>query len=179
MSDHYNDENDNVTIESIRHLSNLSSSYCIAEPELDLEVDSPKMFVGQIPHVMDDSDLKQVFEEFGKVHEMSILREKITNESKGCCFVQYCSKFAADRAREALHNKRVLPPNQYPLQMKIADMSPNRKERKVFVGMLAHGLVENDLKNLFKKFGEIEDCTILRNPEGNFLTHLEVYSTFY
>lgn len=177
MSDRLSEEND-VTIESIRRFGKVScridAADCQKQGELEPDVDSPKMFVGQIPHAMRDADLKKVFEEFGRVYEMSILREKVSNESKGCCFVQYYSKKESERAREALHNKRVLPPNQYPLQVKIADMSPNRKERKIFVGMLAHGLVESDLRELFMKFGEIEDCTVLRNPEGlneaDFLT---------
>lgn len=45
--------------------------------------DSIKMFVGQIPRTMDEKDLKQMFEEFGPVYQLNVLRDKTTNQSKG------------------------------------------------------------------------------------------------
>lgn len=42
-----------------------------------------KMFVGQIPHTMDENDLTKMFSEFGRVHQINVLRDKITGRSKG------------------------------------------------------------------------------------------------
>ncbi|KAG8222277.1 hypothetical protein J437_LFUL003258 [Ladona fulva] len=46
--------------------------------------DAIKMFVGQIPRSMDENDLRKMFEEFGKVHQINVLRDKTTNLSKDC-----------------------------------------------------------------------------------------------
>ncbi len=42
-----------------------------------------KMFVGQVPRSMDEAQLKEMFEEFGRVHQINVLRDKSTGISKG------------------------------------------------------------------------------------------------
>lgn len=42
-----------------------------------------KMFVGQVPRYMDEDDLRRMFEEFGRVHQINVLRDKVTGASKG------------------------------------------------------------------------------------------------
>lgn len=45
--------------------------------------DNIKMFVGQVPHDMDENDLRTMFEEYGRVHQINILRDKITGSHRG------------------------------------------------------------------------------------------------
>ena len=45
--------------------------------------DAIKMFVGQIPRSMDENDLRKMFEEFGPVFQLNVLRDKVTSQSKG------------------------------------------------------------------------------------------------
>ncbi|XP_053997938.1 CUGBP Elav-like family member 2 [Hylaeus anthracinus] len=66
--------------------------------------DNIKMFVGQVPHDMDENDLRKLFEEFGRVHQINILRDKITGSHRGCCFVTFYTRKAALDAQNALHN---------------------------------------------------------------------------
>lgn len=49
--------------------------------------------------------------------------------------------------------------------MKPAD-SENRNERKLFIGMLAKECNENDVRVMFSPFGSIEECTVLRDANG-------------
>ncbi|XP_046388468.1 CUGBP Elav-like family member 2 isoform X14 [Ischnura elegans] len=127
--------------------------------------DAIKMFVGQIPRSMDENELRKMFEEFGKVYQINVLRDKTSNMSKGCCFVTYYTRKAALEAQNALHNIKTLGGMHHPIQMKPAD-SENRNERKLFVGMLSKKCTENDVRTLFGPFGTIEECTVLRDTSG-------------
>lgn len=51
------------------------------------DADYIKMFVGQVPRSMDEAQLREMFEEFGRVHTINVLRDKATGLSKGECGV--------------------------------------------------------------------------------------------
>ncbi|XP_067133650.1 CUGBP Elav-like family member 2 isoform X3 [Centruroides vittatus] len=127
--------------------------------------DAIKMFVGQIPRAWDENDLKKMFEEFGPVYQINVLRDKMTGQSRGCCFVTFFTRKAALEAQNALHNIKTLSGMHHPIQMKPAD-SENRNERKLFIGMLSKKCNENDVRIMFAPFGTIEECTVLRDASG-------------
>ncbi|XP_052707870.1 CUGBP Elav-like family member 2 isoform X7 [Crassostrea angulata] len=128
--------------------------------------DAIKMFVGQIPRSMDENDLRKMFEEFGAVYQLNVLRDKATGQSKGCCFVTFYTRKAALDAQNALHNIKTMSGMHHPIQMKPADSEKRNEERKLFVGMISKKCSESDVKMMFAPFGSIEDCTILRDQNG-------------
>lgn len=47
-----------------------------------------KLFVGRVPQTVDEAALKQIFEEFGEVREVAIIRDKATGKHKNSAFVK-------------------------------------------------------------------------------------------
>ena len=45
--------------------------------------DAIKMFVGQVPRSMDENDLRKMFEDFGPIYQLNVLRDKVSGQSKG------------------------------------------------------------------------------------------------
>uniref|UniRef100_A0A1Y1K3V3 RRM domain-containing protein n=3 Tax=Photinus pyralis TaxID=7054 RepID=A0A1Y1K3V3_PHOPY len=156
----------NNNISSKHNKNNILNASPSSNPEQDQpDPDNIKMFVGQVPHSMDENDLKQLFEEYGRVHSINVLRDKNTGISRGCCFVTFYTRKAALLAQDALHNVKTLRGMHHPIQMKPAD-SENRNERKLFVGMVSKKLCENDVRAMFSAHGTIEECTVLRDASG-------------
>uniref|UniRef100_A0A673IS31 RRM domain-containing protein n=1 Tax=Sinocyclocheilus rhinocerous TaxID=307959 RepID=A0A673IS31_9TELE len=119
--------------------------------------DAIKMFVGQIPRSWSEKELKELFEPYGAVYQINILRDRSQNppQSKGCCFVTFYTRKAALEAQNALHNIKTL-----------TGVSVSVEDRKLFIGMVSKKCNENDIRVMFSPFGQIEECRILRGPDG-------------
>ncbi|XP_031656901.1 CUGBP Elav-like family member 2 isoform X6 [Oncorhynchus kisutch] len=132
--------------------------------------DSIKMFVGQIPRSWTETELKELFEPYGAVHQINILRDRTATppQSKGCCFVTFYTRKAALEAQNALHNIKTLTGMHHPIQMKPADSEKTNavEDRKLFIGMVTKKYGENEVRLMFSAFGQIEECRILRGPDG-------------
>ncbi|XP_043944229.1 CUGBP Elav-like family member 2 isoform X3 [Protopterus annectens] len=132
--------------------------------------DAIKMFVGQIPRSWSEKELKELFEPYGAVYQINVLRDRSQNppQSKGCCFVTFYARKAALEAQNALHNIKTLPGMHHPIQMKPADSEKSNavEDRKLFIGMVSKKCNENDIRVMFSPYGQIEECRILRGPDG-------------
>ncbi|XP_010494568.1 PREDICTED: probable WRKY transcription factor 16 isoform X2 [Camelina sativa] len=129
--------------------------------EINKEEKSVKLFVGQIPKHMLESQLLTFFQEFAVVNEVKIIKEKSTGVSRGCCFLLCSSRQEADKLVNSCHNKKTLPGASNPVQVKYADGELERLEHKLFVGMLPKNVSEAEVQSLFSKYGTIKDLQIL------------------
>uniref|UniRef100_A0A8C9VX44 CUGBP Elav-like family member 2 n=2 Tax=Scleropages formosus TaxID=113540 RepID=A0A8C9VX44_SCLFO len=130
--------------------------------------DAIKMFVGQIPRSWSEKELKELFEPYGAVYQINILRDRTQNppQSKGCCFVTFYTRKAALEAQNALHNIKTLSGVSVYVCVQPVNSAQIVEDRKLFIGMVSKKCNENDIRVMFSAFGQIEECRILRGPDG-------------
>ena len=61
------------------------------------------IFVGSLPFRIEESELKQYFEEYGEVSSVKIIIDKVTGRSKGFAFVEMPDDAAALKAISQLN----------------------------------------------------------------------------
>jgi RNA recognition motif-containing protein len=64
-----------------------------------------KLYVGNLPYSVSDSDLQTLFEPFGMVQSAQVIVDRDTGRSKGFGFVEMSSDQEGQAAIEAMHDK--------------------------------------------------------------------------
>lgn len=86
------------------------------------------IYVGNLTDQMTENVIRQMFEVFGEVESVKIIKDRFTGQLKGFCFVEMPSNSEADKAIKALNGnvveKRVIKVNH-------AD-SGAKKKKKTF-----------------------------------------------
>ena len=62
------------------------------------------IYVGNLPYVVVEEDLREIFEEYGEVASVKIISDKLTGRSKGFGFVEMDNDQEANKAIEELNN---------------------------------------------------------------------------
>jgi RNA recognition motif-containing protein len=64
-----------------------------------------KLYVGNLTYKVNDSDLEQLFSQFGTVQSAQVITDRDTGRSKGFGFVEMDSDAAAQEASRGLHDQ--------------------------------------------------------------------------
>ena len=136
-----------------------------ADLEDDYGMGAIKLFVGQIPKDIGEDHLRPIFEKYGEIFELAVIRDRHTGAHRGCAFLTYKNKESGDMAIRELHNRMLLPKAHNPLQVKPAAGRAER-ENKLFVGMMPRSASEPDVGAVFSRFGEIREIYIIRDQDG-------------
>jgi len=77
-----------------------------------------KLFVAGLPYDLDDAELEEIFEKFGKINSAKVSMDKETGKSRGFGFVDMAND---DEAREAIEHLNDISLGKKPLVVKQAD----------------------------------------------------------
>jgi len=66
-----------------------------------------KIYVGKLSLKVNEDDLKQAFEAYGKVEEVKVIKDKYTGESRGFAFIEMPTKAEALSAISGLNGKEL------------------------------------------------------------------------
>ncbi|MCH9633956.1 MAG: hypothetical protein S4CHLAM7_06900 [Chlamydiae bacterium] len=82
-----------------------------------------KLYVGNLPHQVDDAELQSIFESHGSVLSAQVIVDRETRRSKGFGFVEMSSEDDAQTAIDALNSSDL---HGRPLTVNIARPRENR-----------------------------------------------------
>eukprot|EP01112_Ceratiomyxa_fruticulosa_P011477 TRINITY_DN3111_c0_g1_i1.p1 TRINITY_DN3111_c0_g1~~TRINITY_DN3111_c0_g1_i1.p1 ORF type:complete len:453 (-),score=81.54 TRINITY_DN3111_c0_g1_i1:205-1563(-) len=130
-----------------------SSEYLNESPALST------LFVGDLSQDVSEEHLVREFSPFGNIHLVEIKRDKATGLSLGYGFVAFRSRNEAVLAKLSLHRKF--------LYGRCIRVGWAHKNSNLFVGGLGPKVTTEELKKLFRPFGEIfEDETFAKRGYG-------------
>eukprot|EP01039_Chlorochromonas_danica_P009414 gene9414-10399_t len=125
------------------------------------------LIVNYLPHDVDDHALRGIFQDFGEIIMTKVVRDKNTKKSMGYGFVKFMKESDAIAAIEKMNGFSMGHKN---LKVSVA-RPPSLEIRncKLYVTNLPKDYDERDVVALFKEFGEIIECRVLkdRNSKSN------------
>ncbi|XP_062862594.1 RNA-binding protein 45 isoform X2 [Trichomycterus rosablanca] len=140
---------------------NRPSSYLDEPPNSRLFVVTSKCITEDV--------IREHFSTFGEVQDILVVKDRHTKESKGVSFVKYAKSSQACTAMEEMHGK-CLTEGTKPIKVFIAQSRSSGSHRdvedeeltRIFV-MIPKTFAEDDLKETFGVYGDIEYAIIIKN----------------
>ncbi|KAK1443100.1 RNA-binding domain RBD containing protein [Babesia gibsoni] len=151
-----------------------ASSYpCSPAPPVEI-----KLFIARIPKTYEEPEIRKIFEEYGDVKDVTVIRDKVTNVHKSCAFVRMVSISQADAAIKSLNNVHVVDSALGPVLVKYAAGEterlgftslvgePGSNEAKLFVGSIPKTVDETFLREMFEPYGTIDEVFVMKDQAG-------------
>ena len=135
-------------------------------------------------HETDREKLERYFKSYGSMERVKLVRDQLTGRSRGYGFVTFKSSKVVDKilssANHVIDGKGVKVSLAFKTVSRSGDISGVKhvysevnEERKIFVSGLktgVHGTTDNDLKEYFSAFGDVEEVKIVASKSYGFVT---------
>ncbi|PSK51893.1 hypothetical protein B9Z65_3160 [Elsinoe australis] len=143
----------------------------------DDERDRRTVFVQQLANRLRTKELEAFFEKVGPVKEAQIVRDRVTNRSKGVGYVEFKDEESVQKALN-LTGQQLL---SIPIIVQLTEAEKNRQARqtegqatissgapfhRLYVGNVHFSVAEDDLQTLFGTYGEVEFVSLQRDESG-------------
>jgi len=131
------------------------------------DYESVSVFVGQVPKDMTEEQIWNYFSEYGALNSVQSIRDRNTGDSRGAAFVSFKRIIDAEIAMVMLHDKVIIEPSHYPLQISWSNAEAERMsfrppptEKKLFIGQIPRGYPEQKLREIFHEGGDILEMVL-------------------
>ncbi|OQN96023.1 hypothetical protein B0A48_18014 [Cryoendolithus antarcticus] len=143
----------------------------------DDERDRRTVFVQQLAARLRTKELIQFFEQVGPVKEAQIVKDRVSNRSKGVGYVEFRQEESVEKAI-GLTGQKLLG---IPIIAQLTEAEKNRQARttegvatlsngipfhRLYVGNIHFSITEDDLRNVFEPFGALEFCQLQKDDGG-------------
>lgn len=132
---------------------------------------SGKLFVGGLSWETTEEKLKSVYQEFGEVSEVQIMRDRISGKARGFGFVTYTDPEVANKVSgqkytidgREVETKLSLPRDQIAPGSHLPVVRQDPPCIKIFVGGIGGLSTEQSLTDYFSKYGEVQEFTLMKD----------------
>ncbi|XP_056630835.1 RNA-binding protein Musashi homolog 2 isoform X2 [Diorhabda carinulata] len=124
-----------------------------------------KLFVGGLSWQTSSEKLKEYFGMFGNVTDVLIMKDPVTQRSRGFGFITFSEPSSVDKVLKVpihtLDGKKIDPKHATP---KNRPKQPN-KTKKIFVGGVSQDTSADEVKAYFSQFGKVEETVMLMDQQ--------------
>ncbi|TPX09980.1 uncharacterized protein E0L32_008827 [Thyridium curvatum] len=146
-------------------------------PLTEDERDRRTVFVQQLAARLRTRELKEFFEKVGPVAEAQIVKDRVSNRSKGVGYVEFKTEESVQAALQLTGQKLL----GIPVIVQLTEAEKNRQVRntessgghpnsipfhRLYVGNIHFSITEQDLQNVFEPFGELEFVQLQKDDSG-------------
>jgi len=123
-----------------------------------------KLFVGGLSWQTSQEKLREYFGQFGSVTDVLVMKDPITQRSRGFGFITFATPEAVDRVlsvpSHSLDGKKIDPKHATP-----KSKSKANKTKKIFVGGVSQETSAEEVKAYFNQFGKVEEAVMLMDQQ--------------
>ncbi|CAG7835252.1 unnamed protein product [Allacma fusca] len=123
-----------------------------------------KLFVGGLSWQTTPEKLRDYFSQFGAVTDVLVMKDPITQRSRGFGFITFSDPGTVPRVlavpMHTLDGKRIDPKHATP-----RSKSGSNKTKKVFVGGVSQETSVEEVKSYFSQFGKVEEAVMLMDQQ--------------
>lgn len=143
----------------------------------DDERDRRTVFVQQLAARLRTKELIQFFTQVGPVKEAQIVKDRVSNRSKGVGYVEFEKEESVEKALQLTGQKLC----GIPIIAQLTEAEKNRQARntegvatlsngipfhRLYVGNIHFSITEDDLRTIFEPFGALEFCQLQKEEQG-------------
>lgn len=139
-----------------------------------------RIYVGSINFELREDTIKQGFNPFGPIKNVSLSWDPQLNKHKGFAFVEYEIPESANLALDQMNgvmmggrNIKVGRPSNMPQAQPIIEALARDADdaNRIFISSIHSELTEADVRSVFEAFGKINSCQLAPTPVGGATKH--------